>query len=92
MFGRRYPEGVGGAQVELLPDFLGRSGAQTIEDVVVSLLRTLRADPRLLQQVMRHKAAHHGVLPGDGNGGSAKAANQLRPDHMTPLIHNIPSR
>lgn len=43
-----YPEGVGGAQMELLPDFLRRSGAQAIEDVVVSLLWTLCADPRLL--------------------------------------------
>lgn len=62
-----YPEGVGGAKMELLPDFLRRSGAQAIEDVVVSLLRTLCADPRLLQQVMRHEAAHNGVLSGEGN-------------------------
>lgn len=59
-----YPEGVGGAQVELLADLLGRSGAQAVEDVVVPLLRALRADPRLLQQVMRHEAAHDGVLRG----------------------------
>lgn len=64
--------------MELLPDFLRRSGTQTIEDVVVPLLWTLPADPRLLQQVMRHEAAHDGVLPGDGKlGYIPKAANQL---------------
>lgn len=52
--------------MELLPDFLRRSGAQAIEDVVVSLLWTLCADPRLLEQVMRHEAAHDGVLSGEG--------------------------
>lgn len=55
--------------MELLPDLLRRSGAQTVEDVVVPLLRTLSADPRLLQQVMRHEAAHDGVLEGDGKQG-----------------------
>lgn len=57
-----YPEGVRGAQVELLPDFLGGSGTQSVEDVVVSLLLALSADPRLLQQVVGHEAAHDGVL------------------------------
>lgn len=64
-----YPEGVGGAQVELLPDLLWRSGTQTVEDVIVPLIRTLCADPRLLQQVMGHEAAHDGVLPGGGKQG-----------------------
>lgn len=59
---RPYPEGVRGAEVELLPDVLGRSGTQSVEDVVVSLLFALSADPRLLQQVVRHEAAHDGVL------------------------------
>lgn len=71
-----YPEGVGGAQVELLPDLLRSASTQTVEDVVVPLLRTLSADPRLLQQVMRHEAAHDGVLPADGKGG---LASQERP-------------
>lgn len=52
--------------MELLPDLLWRSGTQTVEDVVVPLIRTLCADPRLFQQVMGHEAAHDGVLPGDG--------------------------
>lgn len=48
--------------MELLPDVLRRSGTQSVEDVVVSLLWALSADPRLLQQVVRHEAAHDGVL------------------------------
>lgn len=57
-----YPEGVRGAEVELLPDGFGGSGTQPVEDVVVPLLFALPADPGLLQQVVRHKATHHGVL------------------------------
>lgn len=57
-----YPERVRRAEVELLPDVFGRSGTQSVEDVIVSLLWTLPADPRLLQQVVRHEAAHHGIL------------------------------
>lgn len=51
--------------MELLPDVLGRSGTQSVEDVVVSLLGALSADPGLLQQVVRHEAAHDGVLSGE---------------------------
>lgn len=57
-----YPERVRRAEVELLPDVFRRSGAQPVEDVVVPLLGALPADPRLLQQVVRHEAADHGVL------------------------------
>lgn len=59
---KSYPERVRGAEVELLPDVLGGSGTQSVEDVVVSLLGALSADPRLLQQVVRHEAAHDGIL------------------------------
>lgn len=48
--------------MELLPDVLGRAGTQSVEDVIVSLLRTLSADPGLLQQVVGHEPAHDGVL------------------------------
>ena len=51
--------------MELLPDVLRSSGTQPVEDVVVPLLWTLSADPGLLQEVMRHEAAHHGVLTGN---------------------------
>lgn len=84
-----YPEGVGGAQVELLPDFLRRSGTQTVEDVVVPLLWTLPADPRLLQQVMRHEAAHNGVLPGDGKlGYTPKISDPADVDSHETIIIN----
>lgn len=58
----QYPERVRRAEVELLPDVLRGAGAQSVEDVVVPLLGTLPADPRLLQQVVRHEAANDGVL------------------------------
>lgn len=48
--------------MKLLPDVFRRSGTQPVEDVVVPLLRALPTDPRLLQQVVRHEAAHDGVL------------------------------
>lgn len=48
--------------MELLPDVLGGSGTQSVEDVVVSLLGALSADPRLLQQVVRHEAANDDIL------------------------------
>lgn len=57
-----YPEDVWRTKVELLPDVFGRSSTQAVEDVVVPLLRALSADPGLLQQVVGHEAAHHGVL------------------------------
>lgn len=48
--------------MELLSDVLGGAGAQAVEDVVVPLFGALPADPRLLQQVVRHEAANDGIL------------------------------
>jgi len=69
--------------VELLPDVLRGAGTQAIEDVVVPLLSALSADPRLLQQVMRHKAAHDGVLT-----GNTRAFNPPAVTHVSKTLRD----
>ena len=48
--------------MELLLDVVGGAGTQPVEDVVVSLLLALHADPGLLQQVVGHEPPHHRIL------------------------------
>lgn len=48
--------------MELLLDVFRSSSAQPVEDVIVPLLLTLRADAGLLQQVMGHKTTYYCVL------------------------------
>lgn len=73
--------------MKLLPDVLGRSGAQSVEDVVVSLLWALSADPGLLQQVVRHEAAHHRVLTtGNTNTDSMFVLSTLLPPIHTNIL------
>lgn len=56
--------------MELLPDVLGGPGTESVEDVVVPLLGALPADPRLLQQVVRHEAAHDRILTTQSQTGN----------------------
>lgn len=46
------PEAVRRVQVQFLLQVFGCPGTQPVEDVVVPLVVTLHANPRLLQQVM----------------------------------------
>lgn len=54
---------VGGLEVEDLAFLHAGAGKQVVEHVVVALVAALRADPRLLQQVLlHHGAVHHAIL------------------------------
>lgn len=56
------PEAVRRVQMQLLLQLLRRSGAQPVEDVVVSLILALHANPGLLQQVVGDEPAYDCVL------------------------------
>lgn len=48
--------------MELLLDVFRSSSTQPVEDVIVPLLLTLRADTGLLQKVMGHKSTYYCIL------------------------------
>lgn len=55
------------AEAEGVPHFSRSSSEHLVEDVVGSLLSRLGADPRLLQQVVRHMPTNHFKLRREGD-------------------------
>lgn len=53
---------IGFAQTKLIPQLLRSASKQHIEHMIVSLVRTLRANTTLLEQIMRDIPANHLTL------------------------------
>ncbi len=76
--------------MKLLLDVFRSSGAQPVEDVIVPLLLTLRADTGLLQQVMGHETPYYCILENKSALPSNKrVTSQCTNSHISTTTHHI---
>lgn len=75
--------------MQFLLDVLRCPSTQPVEDVVVSLVVTLHANPRLLQQVMGDKSTHNCILVQQERDQVSKADSKVHGPCTQQIIDQL---